>query len=166
MIFTDHKPLTYSLQRTSDPWSARQARQLSYLAEYTDDIRHIAGEENIVADTLSHPPPSSAAGVKAPSGSPVAAWQGGKPESSPSPGNESAAVCAVPATGQLIDFAAIAEHQLSCLATLQASKSSSLRLQAVEVMEASLLCDTSTGSPRFLTPFTVWRTPAPAPLDG
>ncbi len=81
-IFTDHKPLTYALQRTSDPWSARQARQLSYLAEYTDDIRHIAGEENIVADTLSRPPPSAAAGVKEPSGSPAAAWQGGKPESS------------------------------------------------------------------------------------
>jgi hypothetical protein len=44
-IFTDHKPLTYALSRNSDPWSARQARQLSYLAEYTADIRHIAGEE-------------------------------------------------------------------------------------------------------------------------
>ncbi len=105
-----------------------------------------------MADTLSRPPPSAAAGVKAPSGSPAAAWQGGKPESSPAPGNESAAVCAVPATGQLIDFAAIAEHQLSCPATLQASKSSSLQLQAVEVMGASLLCDTSTGSPRPLVP--------------
>jgi hypothetical protein len=52
-IFTDHKPLTYALGRTSDPWSARQARQLSYLAERTADIKHIAGERNIVADTLS-----------------------------------------------------------------------------------------------------------------
>ena len=84
-----------------------------------------------MADTLSRPPPSAAAGVKAPSGSPVAAWQGGKPESSSAPGNELGAVCAVPASGQLIDFAAIAEHQLSCPATLQASKSSSLQLQAV-----------------------------------
>jgi transposase InsO family protein len=61
-------------------------------------------------------------------------------------------VFAVPATGQLIDFAAIAAHQQSCPATLQASKSSSLRLQAVEVMGASLLCDTLTGSPRPLIP--------------
>jgi hypothetical protein len=52
-IYTDHKPLTYALSRTSDPWSARQARQLSYLAEHTADIRHIASEENMVADTLS-----------------------------------------------------------------------------------------------------------------
>ncbi len=28
-IYTDHKPLTYALSRTSDPWSAWQARQLS-----------------------------------------------------------------------------------------------------------------------------------------
>jgi hypothetical protein len=112
-IFTDHKPLIYALARTSDPWSARQARQLSYLAEYTDDIRHITGEENIVADTLSPPPPSAAAGIKEPSGSPAAAWQGGKPESSSTSGNESTVVFAVPATGQLIDFAAAAAHQQS-----------------------------------------------------
>ncbi len=34
-IFTDHKPLTYALARVSDPWTARQSRQLSYVAEYT-----------------------------------------------------------------------------------------------------------------------------------
>jgi hypothetical protein len=45
IVYTDHKPLTYSLSRTSDPWSARQARQLSYLAEHTADICHIAGED-------------------------------------------------------------------------------------------------------------------------
>jgi hypothetical protein len=151
-IFTDHKPLTYTLSRTSDPWSACQARQLSYLAEYTDDIRHIAGEENIVADTLSRPPPSAAAGIKEPFGSPAATWQGGKPESSSTSGNGLAVVLAVPATGQLINFAAIAAHQQSCPATLQASKSSSLRLQAVEVMGASLRCDTSTGIPWPLIP--------------
>jgi hypothetical protein len=49
------------LGRPSDPWSARRARQLSYLAEHTADIQHIAGEQNIVADTLSRPPPSAVA---------------------------------------------------------------------------------------------------------
>jgi hypothetical protein len=72
-IYTDHKPLTYALSRTSDPWSARQVRQLSYLAEHTADIWHIAGEENVVAFTLSRPPPSAAANVKEPSGSLAAA---------------------------------------------------------------------------------------------
>ncbi len=28
-IFTDHKPLTYALARVSEPWTARQSRQLS-----------------------------------------------------------------------------------------------------------------------------------------
>ncbi len=136
-IFTDHKPLTYALSRTSDPWLARQARQLSYLVEHTADICHIAGSENVVADTLSRPPPSAAANVKEPSGSLAAAWQGGKPESS-SPSMGQPSVCAVSAIPQKLDFAAIAEHQKTCQATLQASKSSSLQLQAAEVMGVSL----------------------------
>ncbi len=60
-IFTDHKPLTYALARVSEPWTARQTRQLSYVAEYTSDIRHIAGAANVVADTLSRPPGRAAA---------------------------------------------------------------------------------------------------------
>ncbi len=75
-IWTDHKPLTFSLHRVSDAWSARQQRHLSYVAEYTSDIRHVAGEDNVVADSLSRPPeavhvhePASAHRVKAPSGS-------------------------------------------------------------------------------------------------
>ena len=54
-IFTDHKPLTHSLFRTSPPWSARQQRHLAYLAEFTSSIVHIPGKENVVADALSHP---------------------------------------------------------------------------------------------------------------
>jgi hypothetical protein len=101
-IYTDHKPLTYALSRTSDPWSARQARQLSYLAEHTADIRHIAGEENVIADTLSRPPSSAAVNVKEPSGSLAVAWQGGKPDSS-SPSMGQPTVCAVSAIAQKLD---------------------------------------------------------------
>jgi len=54
-LLTDHKPLTFALSRLSDAWSARQQRQLSYVAEYTSDIQHVAGVENVVADTLSRP---------------------------------------------------------------------------------------------------------------
>jgi RNase H-like domain found in reverse transcriptase/Integrase core domain/Integrase zinc binding domain len=54
-IFTDHKPLTFALHRTSDAWSARQQRHLSYVAEYTSDIRHVLGKNNTVADALSRP---------------------------------------------------------------------------------------------------------------
>jgi hypothetical protein len=56
-IHTDHKPLIFSLHRSSDAWTARQGRRLSYIAEYTSDIRHVAGVDNVVADALSRPPP-------------------------------------------------------------------------------------------------------------
>jgi RNase H-like domain found in reverse transcriptase/Reverse transcriptase (RNA-dependent DNA polymerase)/Integrase zinc binding domain/Integrase core domain len=61
-ILTDHKPLTFALFRVSDPWTARQQRHLAYIAEYTSDIRHVAGKKNVVADALSRP----AAAVAAP----------------------------------------------------------------------------------------------------
>jgi hypothetical protein len=61
-------------------------------------------------------------------------------------------VCAVSAIAQKIDFAAIAKHQKTCQAMLQASKSSSLQLQAVVVMGVSLWCDVSTGVPRPVLP--------------
>lgn len=51
--FTDHKPLTYAIKKTADPWSARQQRQLSYISEYTTDIRYVTGTANPVADALS-----------------------------------------------------------------------------------------------------------------
>jgi RNase H-like domain found in reverse transcriptase len=52
-VLTDHKPLTYAVHRVSDAWSARQQRQMAYVAEYTSDIRHVAGAQNVVADALS-----------------------------------------------------------------------------------------------------------------
>ena len=52
---SDHKPLSHALHRVTDTWSARQQRHLSYVAEFTSDIRHIAGKQNVVADALSRP---------------------------------------------------------------------------------------------------------------
>ena len=54
-VLTDHKPLIHALRRVSAPWSVRQTHYLAYIAEYTLDIRHIPGSENVVADTLSGP---------------------------------------------------------------------------------------------------------------
>ncbi len=79
-VFTDHKPLVGALHRRSDPISARQQRHLSFVAEFAPVIRHITGESNIVADTLSRPASVSCSpgaavtgsiGVKVPSWSPV-----------------------------------------------------------------------------------------------
>jgi cleavage and polyadenylation specificity factor subunit 1 len=58
-IFTDHKPLVGALARVSDPWTARQCRHLAYVAEFTADIQHVAGLDNIAADALSRPPIST-----------------------------------------------------------------------------------------------------------
>lgn len=52
-VFTDHKPLTYALSSSSDKWTPRQERQLSYISEFTQNLRHIDGKHNVVADALS-----------------------------------------------------------------------------------------------------------------
>ena len=53
-IFTDHKPLTFALSSAnSDKWTPRQTRHLSFISEFTSDIRHIDGKDNVVADALS-----------------------------------------------------------------------------------------------------------------
>ena len=51
--FVDHKPLTFAMSKTSEPWSGRQQRQLSAISEFTTDIQHLAGKDNLVADCLS-----------------------------------------------------------------------------------------------------------------
>lgn len=57
IIFTDHKPLTYVLQKSpSASETPRRARQLIFISEFTTDIRHISGSQNIVADALSRVP--------------------------------------------------------------------------------------------------------------
>ena len=58
-LLTDHKPLTFAFRRVSAPWSARQQRHLSYISEFTSDIQHQPGEDNIPADVMSRPPVAS-----------------------------------------------------------------------------------------------------------
>ena len=52
-VYTDHKPLTSALAKSEKVTNERQARQLDFISQYTRDIRHVAGEDNQVADTLS-----------------------------------------------------------------------------------------------------------------
>lgn len=52
-IFTDHKPLTYAFQQKREKLPPVQLRQLSFISEFTTDIRHINGSDNVVADSMS-----------------------------------------------------------------------------------------------------------------
>jgi len=52
-IMTDHKPLTFAFLQKRDKCSPRQFNHLVFISQFTNDIRLISGQENIVADTLS-----------------------------------------------------------------------------------------------------------------
>ena len=153
-MLSDHKPLTFALHRQSDAWSARQQRHLSYVAEYTSDIRHVPGKENVVADCLSRPPeelslPRSThvASVKVPSGSlavPVAR-----------DGSPGAYNVAVVTPGPVLDMAELARAQENCVETQQLR--AKLDAQNVLVSSHTIWCDLSRGVMRPLVPVTMLR---------
>jgi transposase InsO family protein len=129
VIFSDHKPLSFALQRVSEPWSARQQRQLAYVAEFTSKIQHVPGLENVVADALSRPPPT-------PSDPPAAQQQ-----------YTAAAVAAA-----AVDFQWLAAEQEKCADCEFMCKQSSLQVRQVQWHGVAVWCDFSTGSPRPLVP--------------
>ena len=53
ILFTDHKPLISAMKAVNPNWSNTQHRRFAFIAEYTNDIRHKAGKDNVVADLLS-----------------------------------------------------------------------------------------------------------------
>ncbi|GBO05960.1 Retrovirus-related Pol polyprotein from transposon 17.6 [Araneus ventricosus] len=53
ILFTDHKPLTFAFRQKEDKCSPRQLRQLDLIGQFTTDIRHLKGTDNVVADALS-----------------------------------------------------------------------------------------------------------------
>ena len=52
-MFTDHKPLVATFYSRSDQIVLRRACQLSFISEFTNDVAHISGEDNVVPDALS-----------------------------------------------------------------------------------------------------------------
>jgi len=133
-LWTDHKPLCSALHRVSEPWSARQQRQLSYIAEFTSEILHVPGDENVVADALSRPyctevssslpPISSLASLSSPPG---------------------------------IDFQVMAEAQVTCPEVQRLLQSENLNISTFPVGNQELYCDISTGMPRPLVPTSLRR---------
>ena len=54
-IYSDQRPLVSAFLSTFKDGSARQTRHMSFITEFTTDIRHINGTENVVDDCLSRP---------------------------------------------------------------------------------------------------------------
>ena len=55
-VFTDHRPIVAAIRKKSELKSGRQSRHLATVSEYTTDIQHVSGKENVVADALSRSP--------------------------------------------------------------------------------------------------------------
>ncbi|CAK1603484.1 unnamed protein product [Parnassius mnemosyne] len=53
IVYTDHKPISFAFHERKRNCSPRQYRHLDYISQFTTDIRHISGKDNVVADTLS-----------------------------------------------------------------------------------------------------------------
>jgi hypothetical protein len=182
-IWTDHKPLTFALARATDSWTARQQRHFSFIAEYTRDIVHVPGKENVVADLLSRPPataclPATGGHPDLSPGSAAISLSGaisrrpgiqstyvcsgsGPGPSSPSPSHV-APVCATPSCpagpGVPIDLRAISEDQLTCTSSQQLLHSPSLQFRQLTVGTFKLWYEMSTGHSRLLVPDT-WKRP-------
>lgn len=52
-VFTDQKPLTFAFRQKPEKCSPRQFRYLDFIGQFTTDIRHISGKDNVVADAMS-----------------------------------------------------------------------------------------------------------------
>jgi hypothetical protein len=126
------------------PWSACQQRQLPFIAEFTSDIRHKPGQENMVADTLSRPPPATAQPT---SSAPTA-------EDWPEEGlvTPERPILAAIAEAQAVDVSAMAAAQRSCPGMKEMMNSNTLQITTQAVGDASLLRDVSTGVFRQLVP--------------
>ena len=167
-VFTDHKPLVSALHRVSPPWSARQQRHLAYVAEFTSDLRHVPGKDNVAADALSRPcadpprvvsspvtpvtrlspvlhPPASPNPVPTPAHVPDPVTAAAAVPTTPSPSPD---LLAAPA----FSLVEMALRQIVCPQVQRLRHSASLRVVSLPVGDLQLLCDTSTGSPRPLVP--------------
>jgi hypothetical protein len=146
-LLTDHKPLVAAMVRVTPPQSARQQRHLAYISEFTTDLRHTPGSDNVVADALSRPPPAVLLSSSTPAtkGLPVLSIPPpSDPPLTPPP--------AVAADAQPIDFTELAFAQPSCPDVQAMLASSSLSVVSKKVGAVEVLGDVSTGVFRPLLP--------------
>jgi hypothetical protein len=166
VVFTYHKPLVGALHRRSDPISARQQRHLSFIAEFAPSIRHITGESNIVADTLSRPAgeysapvlsDSAASHVAATCSGPGTADQGSSEVKAPSGSSVPLATAGPPPASSPVDLGALAAAQPACPDCQRARSSPALRVSEISLHGLPILVDTSSGVFRPLVPAVFWR---------
>ncbi len=145
-LLTDHKPLVAAMTRVSPPQSARQQRHLAHISEFTTDLRHTPGSENVVADARSRPPTVMSVPV---AGLPVHSI----PEVSlPSePPRRTASPTSV-ADAQPVDFLELSFAQPSCPDVQAMLVSPSLSVVSKKIGTAEVLGDVSTGVFRPLLP--------------
>lgn len=136
-IYTDHKPLTFALLKSSEPQTDRQARQLSLISQYTSNIFHVKGKENIVADTLSRCVPS---------------------EHENCPDNNDINSVNVVSSSSLIDYSALANDQIDDPSVQAFRNNNHFEVQDIRIIgsDKTLLCDVSTARSRPIVP-KKWR---------
>lgn len=126
-MLTDHKPLTHSMKSKPDRHFPRQVRHLDFISQFTTDIRYIAGQRNPVADALSCVTTNAVQ---------------------------------LDTTPPMVDFHAMANAQPAAT-TLQHLQSAHSALQFASVSlpmcTNTLLCETSSGTPRPYVPQTFRR---------
>jgi hypothetical protein len=145
-LLTDHKPLVAAIVRVTPPQSARQQRHLAYISEFTTDLRHTPGSENVVAAALSRPP---AVVVVPTQGLPVLSIPQLTPPSEPPRQTASPDPAA---DVQPIDFTELAFAQPSCPDVQAMLVSPSLSVVSKKVGAVEVLGDVSTGIFRPLLP--------------
>jgi len=52
-VYADHKSVIYALRVRSDLYSPQQHHYLSFISEFTTDICHFSGVDNVTVETLS-----------------------------------------------------------------------------------------------------------------
>ncbi|XP_076635465.1 uncharacterized protein LOC143348755 [Colletes latitarsis] len=52
-IYTDHKPITFAFRQKPEKCTPRQFRYLDLIGQFSTDIQHLAGKDNVVAEALS-----------------------------------------------------------------------------------------------------------------
>jgi hypothetical protein len=145
-LMTDHKPLVAAMVRVTPPQSARQQRHLAYISEFTTDLRHTPGSENVVADALSRPPT-----VLLSSCTPATVVL--PVLSIPPPSDPPLTLPpAVAADAQPIDFTELAFAQPSCPDVQAMLASPSLSVVSRKIGTVEVLGDVSTGVFRPLLP--------------